>query len=269
MKAFNFSRKAFRFIVRYICKDPFFVFHYGFAYLQKNYKTQIEFFDDIELAQQIEAGKSIIRIGDGEVGLIHGRGVSYQKADKLLIKYLKLSIKEYSSTSPYIIAIPIFVGFTNFELIKRKVLNCWLPFKIEFRRIFPMTETYGDAHFFYYKNNFEKYLEHYLHKKKLIINTTKENIVIQKKVIEKNFSVLGWVEAKSPDPFDLFVETQSRIDTMISEYKGNSDDVVLILGSGPMSKALAYIYSKKGIQSLDVGKGFEHIYNSNNFEHFI
>ena len=266
MTTVEFARKGIQFIYRYITHDPLFVFQYALAYFQKGYTNDAKFYSDQELASCLQSGKSVIRIGDGEIGLLHGRDISYQKADKGLVEYLRKSIAEYTSESPYILAIPVFVNQTNTELIKKNVLRCWLPLKIEYRRSFKKEVAYADAHFFYYKNKFETYLEEYLENKKLIINTTQENINRQKSAIEKQFTVLGWVEAKSPEPFDLFNETQKQIDEIVKRYDGDMKDVALVLSSGPMSKALAYIYAKKGIQAFDIGKGFEHIYNSNNFE---
>ena len=269
MVAKQFTKKAVTFILRYIIKDPLFIVYYGLAYFRKEYINEALFIRDEKIAKDISKGKSFIRIGDGEVGLLHGRDIGYQKADAELVEYLNKSIKEYDSRAPYILAIPIFVNHSNTDLVNRNVLRCWLPLKIEWRRIFNKKEKYADAHFFYYKNNFEKYLESYLKTKKLIINTTKENIKKQQVSIESIFNVEGWVEAQSPEPFDLFSQTKHQIDELIKNYGGDKKDIVLILSSGPMSKALAYEYSRKGVQALDIGKGFEHVYNNENFEHHI
>ena len=265
--------KGLQFIKKYLLKDPIFVVKYLLAYPQKKYSTNAKFYKNEEFIEQLKRGKSLIRIGDGEIGLLHGIDISYQKHSKELENGLRDSISEYNDTSPYILAIPVFVNDTNdqLRLIERK-LNCWLPLKIEFNRIFNKKTKYADAHFFYYKNNFEKFLEPYLLNKKLIINTTKENITAQKEFIEKKFTVLGWVEAKSPDPFAILIQTKKEIDLILEKYEesdGDKKDIVLILSAGPMSKVLAHTYSKEGVQALDIGKGFEHIYNNNNFEHHI
>lgn len=265
----TFLKKLLFFFIRYTTHDPLFVLYYAAAYFRQKYLVTISFFSTDELAGHIKQGKSIIRIGDGEIGLLHGRDISYQRADKELVWYLRKSIEDYNKKSPYILAIPVFAGYTNEELKKKNVFTCWLPLKIEFKRIFNKNTVYADAHFFYYKNNFEKYLESYLKTKKLIINTAEENIQTQRATIDRLFTVLEWIPSQSPEPFELFNQTKKKIDATLAEYRGARSDIILILGSGPMSKALAYEYSRRGIQSLDVGRGFEHIYNSNNFEHFI
>jgi hypothetical protein len=262
--------KAIRFIGTYISKDPIFVFRYILAYPQNKYQTGAVFYENEDFLAQIVTGRSLIRIGDGEIGLLHGIDISYQKHSQDLESGLRRSIVEYTDNSPYILAIPVFVKTANSDLRKEyRKLNCWLPLKIEFNRIFNKSATYADAHFFYYKNNFEENLESYLKEKKIIINTTKENRETQKEDIENRFQVLAWVDSKSPEPYDLLEETIKEIDTRIEQYEGDKNDIVLILSSGPLSKILAYIYSKKGIQALDIGKGFEHIYNQNNFQHHI
>lgn len=268
-RVLTFLYKSVRFVVRYLVRDPLFVIYYSFAYARNGYVVNAKFYNDEQITNEIKQGKSIVRIGDGEIGLLHKRSISYQRADKDLIYFLQKSIKEYTIESPYVIAIPIFLNWTNEVLKEKKVFSCWLPLKVEFLRSFNRKAIYADAHFFYYKNKFEKNLEDYLRTKKIIVNTTKENIDLQKKTIEASFEVLGWVEAKSPEPFEWYEKTKKEIDALIETYPGNDKDIVLILSSGPLSKVLAYEYSLRGVQALDIGKGFEHIYNSNNFEHLI
>ena len=119
--------------------------------------------------------------------------------------------------------------------------------------------------------------------------------------------MLEWIEAKSPNPFDLYEDTKARIQNIINleiakavnhkkalKGKGSLDiddlnkeefekekkeieaikkdavkDIVLILGSGPMSKVLAYDFAQQGVQGIDIGKGFEQLYNDRNYEHEI
>ncbi len=267
-KFIKFSGKAFRFIFRYIVKDPIFVFKYFVAYFQKDYTPQVKFYTTEEFMTEIRSGKSFIRIGDGEIGLLHHRDIHYQKADPLLISKLREIIENYSSSN-YIISIPIFVSTSNKDLQHTKgKLSCWLPLKVEFFRRFNREAKYFDAHAFYRKGFFENNMYQYLKDKRLIINTTAENIKNQKESIESRFEVLEWIEAKSPNPFDLYEQTKEKIQNIIDREK-NKKDIVLILGSGPMSKVLAYDFAKQGIQGIDIGKGFEQLYNEVDYEHEI
>ncbi len=269
-KSLIFISKILKFFKNYFLKDPVFVVKYIFAYLQKDYKPSAKFYTDEEFISGLKTGKSFIRIGDGEIGLIHHRDVSYQKAEKLLICKLVEIIENYNQGSNYILSIPIFVNMTNVELSETKgKLSCWLPLKIEFFRRFNSKVKYFDAHTFYKKNFFEKNIYDYLKDKSLIINTAEKNIISQKDNIENKFKVIEWIEAKSPNPFDLYIETTEKIENILKkeiDSGKNLEDIVLILGSGPMSKVLAYDFSKKDVQCIDIGKGFEQLYNDKNYE---
>ena len=267
MSSLDFLKKVLRFFKNYFLKDPGFVFYYGLAYFRKDYTVKALFYTNTELVEEIKKGKSVIRIGDGEIGLLHGRDIHYQKCVPELIKFLREMVLSYSDESEYILSIPVFVNYKNKELAKTKgKLSCWLPLKVEFNRIFNHKAKYSDAHFFYYKNNFEKSLESYLKTKKLIINTTQQNINTRKDDIEKVFNVIDWITAKTPQPFDGYQETVEKIDLVLEKNKEFKKDIVLIFSSGPLGKALSFVYSKKGVQCIDLGKGFEHIYNDKNFE---
>ena len=287
-KFIKFSGKAFRFIFRYIVKDPIFVFKYFVAYFQKDYTPQVKFYTTEEFMTEIRSGKSFIRIGDGEIGLLHHRDIHYQKAVPLLISKVKEIIVNYKQDSQYILSMPIFVSTSNKDLQYTKgKLSCWLPLKVEFFRRFNRDAKYFDAHAFYRKGFFESHMYEYLKDKKLIINTTAENIKNQKENIESRFEVLEWIEAKPAEAFDLYQETKERIQKVIGREMGvsiietniqniskkeivkNKKDIVLILATGPTSKVLSCDFAKLGIQSIDIGKGFEQLYNEVDYEHEI
>ncbi len=275
-KAVNFIYKVIKFFKNYLFKDPVFVLKYFIAYFQKGYAGDAKFYNNSEFVEQIKLGKSFIRIGDGEVGLMHHRDISYQKCDKLLITKLTEIIENYSDDSNYVLSMPIFVNMTNKELENTNgKLSCWLPLKVEYFRRFNRSMHYFDAHTFYKKNFFEENIYEYLKNKKLIINTAQRNIDEQKENIEKHFEVLEWIPSQEPNPFDLYLETTRQLDSILLNYERgeinrgeifNKNDIVFILGSGPMSKVLAYDFSKKGVQCIDIGKGFEQLYNDKNYE---
>ena len=141
----------------------------------------------------------------------------------------------------------------------------YVPLKVEFFRRFNREAKYFDAHAFYRKGFFEKHMYEYLKDKRLIINTKKENIEIQKENVEKRFDVIEWIESKPANAFDDYIETKIKIQNIINQ-EINKRNIVLILGSGPMSKVLAYDFAQQGIQGIDIGKGFEQLYNEVDYE---
>ncbi len=308
-KIFIFFCKVIKFFKNYLFKDPVFVFKYFFAYFQSDYVPHAKFYSTEEFMTEIKKGKSFVRIGDGEIGLLHHRDIHYQKADPLLISKLKEIIENYGKENTetdlnykenietkieknknksynYILSIPIFVNTSNKDLENTKgKLSCWLPLKVEFFRRFNQEAKYFDAHAFYRKDFFEKYMYDYLKDKKLIINTKAETINNQKENIEKMFDVLGWIESKSSNSFDDYEETKEKIQDLIDrelslknklklgivkkETENIKKDIVLILASGPMSKVLSYDFAQQGIQGIDIGKGFEQLYNEVDYEEEI
>lgn len=275
MNILNFLYKVVKFFKNYLLHDPVFVMTYGLAYFRSGYTPLARFYTDEELVTEIQSGKSIIRIGDGEIGLMHHRDISYQRYEKSLVEGLIDSIENYNEASRYVLSIPIFVNYSNAELAHTNgKLACWLPLKVEFFRRFNPRMSYMDAHFFYRKGYFEERLAPYLKNKKLIVNTLQKNIDEQRSRIEERFTVLRWIPSQSPNPYDKYEETVREIDKCVDSYlradvKNKKSDIVLILSAGPMSKVLAYHYAKCGVQAFDIGKGFEQVYNEVNYEHEI
>lgn len=272
MKYFNFFVKGFFFVNRYIWFDPVFVMQYACVFWRKIYDVGVQFYTQEEIVAQIKNGKSYIRLGDGEIGMMHGRDIHYQKYEKDLDNSFKKMIKDYRQESAYTLAIPVFAGFSNDELKKTKgKLQCWLPLKIEFQRIFRADMKYADAHLFYYKNFVEKYLESYFKTKKIIIHTEKRNIIEQKENIENVFTVLGWVECLPYNSYDGYKANTQSIQCIIDEYikrGGRAEDILLLSSAGPLSKKICYEMSRT-LQCIDIGRGFEHIYNDKNYQSAI
>jgi hypothetical protein len=257
-------------IFTYLLHDPLFLLQYGVRFFQKKFKIETSFFSDEKLIKELSSGKSFIRIGDGEIGLLHGKGIWYQKYDKDLERYLRKIITSYSHQSAYILGVPQFVGFTNEELHKTKGgLRCWLPSKIEFSRIFPRDSFYADAHFFYRKGNFENFLESYVSTKKILVITTTKNIKEYGAELKKHLPILTFFESAEPHPFTSFEKNYNEVIAYIKENNLLAKDVVLLISAGPSSKPLCYVFSEKGLQSLDVGHSLEHLYNENNYESHI
>ena len=238
-------------------------------YLNTGYMNKVQWYSQDGIFDAIFAGKSVIRIGDGEIGLLNGGQVSYQRYVQGLASELKECIKRYKPDSPYILALPLFVEYSNRELRHTKGgIACWLPLKIMYRLIFNKKAQYMDAHFFYEKKNLDVLVSTFLIKKKIIINTTLENI----RKIEKNnrnLDIVASVVSQTPNPYDLYLDTKQKISAIITEYKGDKKDVIILCSSGPMGKVLAYYFTLRGIQCIDIGLGIEQFETNLHFEESI
>lgn len=268
LKFLFFLKKSLSFLRDYFLNDPLFVILYIFAYFQKGYINKVKFYSEGEVITLFKKGKSYIRYGDGEVALMHGRGIDYQQHEVSLSTSLKDIVAEYSTGSNYVLAVPErYINKSNTDLKKINLFNCWLPMKVTYNQLFPKNIKYADAHSFYVSGFFEKKIAPFIKSKKLIIVTTKDNIHKQKSILEKEFDVLFWIEAKSPNPFDWLNMYKQKIQDVLSSTTP-ATDVVVLASCGPASKVLAYEMCNQ-VQVLDLGHGIEYLYRDKSLDHVL
>jgi hypothetical protein len=270
----NFVIKTSKFVKNYFFNDPIFVMKYGIRYFQDSYKISPTFLKQKVIVEKIiNQNMSYIRFGDGEVALIKMLSIHFQKSDKFLSKKLKEIIINYNENSKYILARPQrYVFQTNADLKKLSnenvnMFRCWLPFKIAFEQYFPKEIKYADAHSFYVKGFFENNLSEYLKNKNIIIATNINSINKQKTEMEKVFNNIFWIETKAENSFSEYSKYENEINQVLQNK--NVSDFVLLLSTGPTSKVLAYHFADMGLQSLDIGHGFEHLYKNTGLDHVL
>ena len=164
---------------RYLFKDTGYLFLSLYRYLTPGFHNNAVFYTDQELADLIKSGKSILRIGDGEIGLLHFCPAAYQVySDAIRNDFLSI-IKNYNDQLPYLLGITEFVNYTNAQLrnfvnTEGKKINrfpVWRQFKITYEMIFNKNAKYFDALAFYKAGGFEKLVLPYITNKKVIIVT--------------------------------------------------------------------------------------------------
>lgn len=212
--------------------------------------------------------KSYIRLCDGEFGYIHGVPIHYQRFEKeLRYSFIKM-IKEYNEESGYILAIPeLFVNQSNSDL--RKIegkLQCWLPLKIEYRRIFNKNIKYADAHEFYYKDRAVQFIEMYIENKRIIFVTSLES---KEKIMKSRYSSSNYkfVVTPSENSYVRSKEIKEEIEKLLFENKNNEYRVVF--SAGPAGKELAYEFSKKGVICYDIGFGLKYMWDEKDYSFVI
>lgn len=243
-----------------------YVFRYAYAYSHKNFPNNAKFLSDKELVEELRKGKSLLRLGDGEIYMMnYGSIPQYEPYNPRLRKYFFEIVKSYTEKSPYIIGIPIFVNSSNQELEKIGKLHVWLPLKILFRFIFPHNVSYFDAHLFYRNNGFNRSLANVLDGYKILVVTRNHNIQLIQEALSNKFQV-EFIETPERESFKLVNELTKQIQNIVNKDKENYR---VILSCGPASKVLVYELSKQGIISYDIGKGIEAIYHPNKLEEQI
>lgn len=264
-------KKIIKFFKNYFLKDPVFVLYYIWAYKQKEFSNKALFYTEQEFFAKIHEGKSIIRIGDGEIGLLHGRDIHYQKHTKELQVGLKEIIETYSPTSPYVLSIPIFVNYSNSELAKTNgKLTCWLPLKVEFRRMFDKKAQYADAHFFYYRDFMLRFFKEFLENKHVIfISNSETNTKIR--ATKTVFTSTQYVDTPSDNSFQSIHDIIRDIDKALDTHSQihSNEPVTLAISTGPTSKLLVKKYADLGYQGFDIGFGLRYLYDEKDYSHVI
>ena len=257
-------------IKKYLFKDTAYFFLYTYRYFQDNYKNNCRFYTDSEFVEQIKRGRSIIRIGDGEIDLIHFLKIHYQKYSNSIRSDLLHIVKEYDDSSGYMLLIPTFVNQTNTELKESdhpNTFSCWMPLKITYEMIFNKKATYYDAHAFYRDKKFKKLILPYIINKKIIVVTNEDN----KKIIRNSdFSkyVFAYVPCPAENAYEYRNTIEQEITRIVDETRLTKNNFVILMSAG-LSKTLIYNMSIAGYQILDIGKGIEGYSKNISLEHLI
>lgn len=260
-------KRIINFLNRYILKHPVYVFVYSVVYFFNGFSFKTHLYTKKEISNFIKNGKSIIRFGDGEINLLLDLKNHYHSFDKRLKIMMKEIVSSYSVNSPYILSVPRFIKVNNYDLKKIGKFNVWLPLKVVFFIMFPKNVGYMDAHSFYYDNFFEDTVFPFVKNKKVICITNKKTFEIQKQ--NKNFpwKNMLFVEAPSEEALRFINVIKDGIDKEI--FCLSKKDILLIFAMGPVGKFLAYEYSKKEYQCIDIGVSLETIFTEKSIENTI
>ena len=211
------------------------------------------------------AGKSFIRLGDGEINLLPGLRNVYQSFSESLRDGMRSLIREYRAECPYVLGIPRSITRTNRELAERNRLYIWMPFKVFFWWMFPKNVSYMDAHAFYYDRYFEQVFAPLMRDKKVIVVTNAtivEKMRMNPRIPWKGVDYIETPAEQALGAYDVIVRE-------IAAKVVRKDQTVLLFGLGPLGKMMIKEYSEKGFQSIDVGRGLEAMFTDESLESLI
>lgn len=263
----NIIKRVAIYFKRHIFRDPKYFFTYSINYFNNIYVPSIKYYSFEDIPELLLKGKSIIRLGDGDVYTLNGGGQPYQKYDKELKNKIFQLITTYNDKSDYILCLnkkPLEI--TNRELKKLNLINCWLPTKVFYNLYFNKDATYHDAAMFYYLNTIPKYFEEYLGSKKIIIASNQDNIDKIKANNKIPFREMNFVVTPKINAFSDYNLIRKQIECIVNS--SNEKDFVVLAALGPASKVLAFELSKN-IQVIDVGHGIEVAYTNSGLEGMI
>jgi hypothetical protein len=260
-------KRIIRFLNRYLLKHPVYVVVYVATYFLKDFSFKEHFFTEQEVAQFIRKGKSIIRFGDGEINLMLDLKNHYHQFSPRVKNMMEEIVRSYRKDSPYVLSVPKFINFTNESLKGIGKFNVWLPLKVVFTLFFYKGVGYMDAHNFYYDGYFEKVVAPEIQGKKIIYITRKETIEAQGRNKNIPWNVFGSVETPEKDALSSYDRIKTSLDSILLGIP--KEEVVLLVGMGPVGKYFIFEYAQKGVQGIDVGVAIETIFTEKSLEYLI
>lgn len=265
-----------KFLNKYLFKDTKYCLLYLFRLLIKDKDLNVSFYSLSEVIEQINNGKSIIRIGDGEIGLLHYLPIHYQKwSPEIRSEFIKI-IKEYGENKNYILGIPVFVNYKNTELKnlenrlqpERSKLFVWLPLKISFELLFKRNLKYVDQHIFYKYNDCREFMTFLLSiNKKIVFVSDIDSIGEIKKDNFLKGRIEYFIETPPRDSFENRGLIKDKLENLCKENFLNKDNSIVIFKGG-LAKTIIYELCDQ-YQLLDIGKGLISYTKNENIEGLI
>lgn len=255
----NLCQRFYRYIKLHFFRNPRYFFWYLINFFNPQYIPRISFLDTDTVAKLVAAGKSVVRLGDGEIYLLNHGDIPFERSTPRLRELMLASIREYHAESPYVVALNrVPLQMTNKELKNKKVLSSWLPSKVYFNLYFNRNESYADAAMFYFKDTIPKYFESYLVTKRVIFVSNARVCEAFRKNEKIPFTVLSTVITPETSSFTEYDRIKNEVIEAVQSV--GKEHVVVLAAFGPASKVLAYELSQIGIQVLDVGQGITAAY---------
>lgn len=196
---------------------------------------------------------SLIRMGDGELKILEGKGISYQDYSDSLRSELSLIIDTYLEEkyeSGYILAMPNeFLKCNGLKLIKKRVwVSCWSHFRRVFKERYDQNIIYGDAFIFS-----KKYLSYYSE-----IWKGKSNILFlhnddrYAKSFEKEYGKkVDFIKVPNNNAYSVVDDLCQKIAIYLTGK--NKYNTIVLISAGPCAKVIVYRLRNLGFQIIDTG----------------
>jgi len=249
-KTYNFVRRNLR------CNKMFLVTCVT-GYLRRDFPVSRQFLSREGVARALAAGKSLVRIGDGEIGLLNGKGIGFQAFDERIQESLSRAINDYRPDSPYLIALPQrYLLRSNRQLRALGMLRLWLPLKAMVAARFPREPEYADAHLFYYREGFDQTVRPAVSGRPGIFLVNGPTAAALAATSLPWLAGLKVVVTREEHAFADIDRLRHDLAEAVSELAPVGDPVVFC-SCGPAGKVLVLECAAKGIQAIDLGAGIE------------
>lgn len=250
-------KKIYQFVLGGVKNDLSVLSLYLLSFFTDSEPTPIRTIDEHRLQEIVKSGKSLIRLGDGEVMLMMGRDIHYQTASRELTSGLRKIIEEYRDEKAYCIGVPTEqIEASQENLITQSRLRIWRLFRVFFKHRFHTKEEYYSAVLFYHHGVFEKIITPTLQNKNLIC-VSRQGVLDETLLsyLRKFTTNVESVVVPDKESYSVIDETKKQISEKIRQHPELTP--IILLAAGPASKIIAYDFTKLGIQALDIGLGME------------
>ncbi len=240
--------------------DQFIADRYVPLYKELHFLSPEETFNYI-----IDNDASIVRLGDGEFGLMRGASVYFndwrQKFNKQLQKGL-IGILE-STSNKMIICLPgNHLTKTKEELRemgKQDEFKYWINSKVLLHRYVQKDRVYGSSFAFYPAINtgidYQKLKNYLLTKQVIIITSSLERF--------KDISLgktTDLIEAPKSDGWDKVNEIRTAFEALVKERDYEKTNTLVMASMGPAAKVFVHELAEEGYTAWDAGQFFDLAY---------
>ncbi len=215
----------------------------------------------------IDNDSSIVRLGDGEFGLMRGASVYFndwrQKFNKSLQKGL-LSILSSKSANMIICLPGDHLTKTREELEKigkGDEFKYWINSKVLLHKYVQKGRVYGSSFAFYPAVNtgidYKKLKDYFLKKNVVIITSSLERF--------KDISLgktTHLIEAPKSDGWDKIAEIRTAFRELVKENDYTPKEVLVMVSMGPAAKVFVYELAEEGYTAWDAGQFFDLAYKN-------
>lgn len=200
--------------------------------------------------------KSLIRLGDGEFGIFHGKSIHYQKCSKeLMDEFIKMKNDYEKGECPYLIAVPkTFFEVSGFKLLKkRRYIASWSQSRADFMSDFSQNIVYGDA-FLFKKSNNNIFSRIWNEDKKRNNIIFVHNDYIYSENFRKQYNKnVYFVKCPKQNSYESIDDIISEMKFIIKENNLNEKNSEIVVSCGPAGKVIVKRFSYEGFLSIDTG----------------
>ncbi len=225
-------------------------------------KTKAKILDANQTADAVISGKSLIRLGDGEMRIMRGLSIGYQDyTDELFSEFCAIrdTAECLGDGCPYLLCVPKrFMSASSLSLLKkRKYASSWAEARLYFKRKFPKSFTYGDAFVFSVENRGEY--------ERIFTSLCQRNVIfvhndeIYASTFARQYGAsVHFIPCPKRNAHSSAREIEMAILDMIASSAWKQDEVSVIISAGPCAKALVLRLSLKGYHAIDAGHCFDY-----------